>query len=400
MSPPVADVLATSAAIARALDVTAVVLAAAAAVCAWRSCRWMSAHAPGVAVGAGIPADPEAPLVSLLIPARDEAGNVGNCLRSLLAQTHPAFEVLVLDDGSRDATAAIARAVIAASADPGRGRVLAGGALPSGWGGKNRACHLLAEAARGEWLFFLDADTRLEPDGVARALIAARSADAEFASFLPRYTGAHWVNRVAVPSLYFFLTALIPLPEVRRLAHPRLAVANGQAILVRRDAYARIGGHAAVRDHIVEDVSLAIAAKTRGVVIALLDGSGWLRCAMYDSAGGYARGLGKSFHSAARRYPLQWAALTVLLALLGLWPWLRALAGPGDALPLAITAIAITTATQAGLLRRFRQSLAALVAWPIALASVLAISVAAGISGLAGRPVSWRGRAVGGTAPS
>jgi len=384
-----------------ALDVTALVLSLAAAMCAWRSCRWLSrqrAQGPPETNGEGIVSGP-VPLVSLLVPARNEERNIEACLRGLLAQCHARCEVILLDDASSDATAAIVARVLAEQASSAR--LVAGRPLEAGWGGKCFACHQLAELAQGEWLLFLDADTRLAPDAVMRALAAARVAGVELASFLPRYVGDAWPNRLVVPWLYFFLTALVPLPEVARLPYPRLSVANGQAILVRRDAYARSGGHAGIRDHIVEDVSLAIAAKRAGLRIALLDGHRWLRCEMYDSGRALAAGFAKSFHSAARRYPLQWAALLTLLVLIGFRPWLRVFAAGTDAERLlALASIALVGVTFAGLLVRFRQGLGALLVWPLTLWALLAIAVAGGVSGLLGRELAWRGRPVGGRAPS
>src|SRR5690606_26283730 len=220
--------------------------------------------------------------LSLLVPARNEEANIGDCVAALAGQG--ALEVLVLDDESTDATAARARAALAATG--ARGAVLAGRPLPPGWRGKSFACAQLAGAASGDWLFFLDADVRLAPGGAARALRQARDAGADLASFFPRYTGEHWSNRVVVPWLYFFLTALLPVPEVLRTRHPRLAAAIGQAILIRRDVYARFGGHERVRERVIEDVSLAIEAKRAGLRVALLDGHRWLECRMYASTRG------------------------------------------------------------------------------------------------------------------
>ena len=404
-----------------ALDVTALLLSVAAAACAWRSCRWL-AWQDGRSDAERLRW--QAPLVSLLVPARNEERNIEACLRGLVAQSHARCEIIVLDDASSDATARIAERVLAqdgasrgaatppragaaplaASTQPQRAipaRLIAGRPLEPGWGGKCFACHQLAAQAQGEWLLFLDADTRLAPDGVARALAATLGAGVDLASFLPRYIGEAWPNRLVVPWLYFFLTALVPLPEVTRLRHPRLAVANGQAILVRRAAYLQIGGHAAIRDHIVEDVSLAIAAKRGGLGIAMLDGHRWLRCEMYEDARSLAAGFAKSFHSAARRYPLQWAALLTLLALVGFRPWLRlVLAASTTERVLALLSIVLVGATYAGLLVRFRQRLAALLVGPLALWSLLAIALAGGVAGLLGRELAWRGRPVGGRAPS
>ncbi len=394
--------------VSTALDIVAATLASGAALCAWHSCRWLGRHdgAPGTTVARAATLARAArladapPLVSLLVPARDEERNVAGCVAGLLVQADVPIEVLLLDDGSTDATAVLAEQAL--RADPaGRGRLLRGAALPPGWGGKNFACDQLARAARGEWLMFLDADTRLAPGGVAAALAAAASVDAHFVSFLPRYRGAHWSNRFAVPWLYYFLTALVPLPEVRSTRSPRLSVANGQALLVHRDAYERLGGHAGVRDHVIEDVSLAIAAKAAGVPTALLDGHRWLDCTMYDDTRGFLRGFAKSFHSAARRYPGQWLGLSVLLVLIGLRPWIRLDFGAPDLLGwLPAVALAAVSGTFALLLRRFEQGWAALAIWPAMLALLLATSLFGGLAGLSGRSIDWRGRAVGGTGAS
>lgn len=373
------------------LDLVGLGLALAGAACAWRSCRWLAR----TAAAAGDSTEGARPRVSLLVPARNEERNIVACVESLAGQRGSDVEVLVLDDASTDGTAERARAVLERSGV--RGAVSTGRALEPGWGGKCFACQQLAEAATGDWLFFLDADVRLEPDAVASALRQVRSVGADFASFLPRYVGSFWGNRLVVPWLYYFLTALIPVPEILRVKHPRLSVAIGQAILVRRDAYFRLGGHAAVKTHVIEDVSLAIAAKTAGLRTALLDGHAWLRCRMYADARGLAEGFAKNFHSAAELHPFQWVAMMSLLVLIGLWPWGRWLV-LGASVPAPVLAtLAVMTATFGGLLVRFRQRVLATLTWPAALALLVAISLHAGVRGLLGIPVAWRGRKVGGS---
>lgn len=382
---------------ATTLDWVGLGLAAGAALCGARSCRWLARRSGGPAPlldPGGRP--PGAAIVSLLVPARNEEDNIAECVESLAAAEPSGCEVLVLDDASEDATAERARGALARGG--AGGRVIPGRPLEPGWGGKCFACQQLADAASGEWLFFLDADVRIDPGGVARALRQVESAGADFASFLPRYVGAHWGNRFVVPWLYYFLTALIPVPEILRSRQPRLSVAIGQAILVRRDAYRRLGGHAVVRTHVIEDVSLAIAAKRAGLRVALLDGHGWLRCRMYASTSGLLEGFAKNFHSAAALHPFQWLAMMALLVLVGLRPWLRIFtAGAPDA-AVPVAGIAVVTATFGGLLLRFRQRAAALLVWPLSLGLLVAISLRAGVRGLLGRPVRWRGRAVGGAA--
>jgi len=384
------------------LDVAALGLALATALCARRSCRWLDEVRAGADAIANLATSRDArrlaledaagpPRVSLLVPARNEAANVAACVAGLVAQDQPDVEALLLDDASEDDTAARARAAFAAAPAELRWAVVDGDGPPPGWTGKTFACERLAERARGEWLFFLDADTRLAPDGARRALAAARATGAELVSFLPRYRGAHWVNRVVVPWLHHLLVALVPLPEVTRLAHPRLAVGNGQALLVHRAAYRRLGGHAAVRDHVIEDVSLAIAAKRAGCRIAVADGSRWLDCELYADASDAARGFRKNFQAAARLYPAQWIAALAVLVLLGPWPWSRLIAGSA----VALAALALTTLTFGALVRRFRQSALAIACWPLALAWLLAVAAWGGALAITRRPIQWRGRALG-----
>jgi chlorobactene glucosyltransferase len=379
-------------ALAAALDVVGLGLAIAAGLCAWRSCRWLRARASAAsaAIDRRAPGGSSASLTSLLVPARNEEANIEECVQSLAGAEPSGIEVLVLDDASEDATAERARRALERSGAPGR--VITGRSLEPGWGGKSFACQQLADASAGEWLFFLDADVRISPGGVEAALRQAQGVGADFASFLPRYTGDHWGNRWVVPWLYYFLTALIPLPEIPRVRHPRLSVANGQAILVRRDAYRGLGGHAAVRDRVIEDVSLAIAAKRAGFRVALLDGHEWIACQMYASTGGLVEGFAKSFHSAAALHPFHWLAMMVLLALVGLRPWARALTASAGEAGVALATVAVVSATFGGLLLRFRQRGTALLVWPLALGSLVAIALVAGVQGLLGRPVRWRGR--------
>lgn len=387
-------------AVANTLDLVGLGLATAAGACAWRSLRFLSRTAialrgaPEIVVGSesrgGV-------VVSLLVPARNEQENIEECVRGLVQQG-AGTEVLVLDDSSEDETAARARAVIAEHA--AHAAVIAGRPLEPGWTGKSFACQQLAEAAQGKWLLFVDADVRMRAGGVARALRQVTSLGADFASFFPRYTGHHWGNRLVVPWLYYFLCALLPVPEVLRVRHPRLGVAIGQAILVQRDAYWRMGGHAVVRDRVIEDVSLGIEAKRAGLRVALLDGRSWLECRMYAGTRGLVEGFAKNFHSAAALHPFQWLGMMALLALVGLRPWWRAMTLPLGEAAVPIATITVVTSTFAVLLAYFRQRFEAALFWPCSLSLLVVISLVAGTLARLGRPVPWRGRLVGGRAPS
>ncbi len=236
------------------------------------------------------------PLVSVLVPARDEALNIERCLRSLLAQDYPNLEVIALDDNSEDDTAAIVERIIAAG--DGRLRLLHGGPLLAGWLGKNNACRQLAEQARGEYLLFTDADTWHAPDAISSAVAIAAQRHADLVTTWPRQDVQSWGERVALPLLHFTVMAYLPLALANGPSrNPAFGLGNGQFMFFRRAAYEAIGGHGAVRDRILEDVLLARRIKAAGYRLAVADGSAAVSCRMYRSTGETWRGLAKTLYA-------------------------------------------------------------------------------------------------------
>jgi chlorobactene glucosyltransferase len=207
------------------------------------------------------PAD--GPLVSVIIPARNERRNVERCLRSVLAARYPALEVFLVDDHSEDGTGAIARSIAASDA---RLRVLESPPLPAGWFGKQWACATGAGAARGDVLLFADADTEQAPDLIARAVSAKRALGADLLSVAGRQElGSFW-ERLLQPQIFSILLVRFGGTEgVNRARRPEDVIANGQCFLVRRASYDAVGGHAAVRDKVAEDLMLAQATRRAGL---------------------------------------------------------------------------------------------------------------------------------------
>ena len=217
------------------------------------------------------PAEPpeNPPLVSILVPARNEQRCIEACVGSLLRQEYPNCEVIVLDDHSDDDTGAIVERLMAdAGAERAsvKARLLRGEALPEGWTGKNWACHQLAQAARGEFLFFTDADTVHAPGTVSAALAYGQRNRAGLLSAWPRLLTVTPGEKLIVPVILLIGFAFCPLWLQRWIQEkPKRAgghdlrgmgVANGQFMFFSRRAYERIGGHEAVRAHVVEDVTL------------------------------------------------------------------------------------------------------------------------------------------------
>jgi len=256
-------------------------------------------------------------VVSVLLPLRDEAHRVAPCLRALLAQRGvPRLEIVVLDDGSRDGTADVVRAVAG-----DRVRLVTGAPPPPGWLGKPYACHQLAELAAGEVLVFVDADTVLAPDAVAAAV--GLLAGFDLVSPYPRLIAQTWSERLVQPLLPWSWLTFLPLRLMERSRRPSLAAAGGQFLVLDRAGYRRAGGHAAVRDRVLDDVELARAVKRARGRIALADGSRLASCRMYGSwpelRDGYAKSLWASGAAPVVVLLLLW--YLVPLALLPVAPW-------------------------------------------------------------------------------
>jgi cellulose synthase/poly-beta-1,6-N-acetylglucosamine synthase-like glycosyltransferase len=200
------------------------------------------------------------PLITAMIPAKDEETELPECLDTVLAQSYPNLEVLVIDDRSCDATALIASRY--AEKDP-RVRLISIQNLPDGWTGKSHALSVASREARGSWLWLLDADTRHVPDCLSITMEYARQEDAALVSLVPEMRCETFWEGVVQPLAGIVLMRSFPLFAVND-DRSRLAFANGQYVLIRRDAYDAIGGHAAVRDRFTEDISLARLVKCSG----------------------------------------------------------------------------------------------------------------------------------------
>ncbi|HET7456004.1 MAG TPA: glycosyltransferase family 2 protein [Gemmatimonadaceae bacterium] len=348
-----------------------------------------------------------APLVSVIVPARDEARSIERCLRSLIATRYPHVEFVVVDDHSSDGTGDLARR--ASEGDP-RLRVVVPPPLPDGWMGKQWACATGAELARGAILCFADADTIHAPDLLPRAVNAMRTDGAALLSVVGRQElGGFW-ERAVQPLVFAVLAARFGGTE-RVTRSPRVEdkIANGQCLLVTRAAYDAAGGHAAVRDRVSEDLVLAqrvfAAAGHDGPRrVSLILGGDQLATRMYRSLGELIRGWRKNMYAggAESTPPRSLARLIFPLmilfppAMLLLPPALLALFSLGvvgaDTARWAAVAALSTLAFAVVPYRRARLSPLWALAYPLG-ASVLLVIVVQAIA--RGRRVSWKGRAYG-----
>jgi glycosyltransferase involved in cell wall biosynthesis len=266
---------------------------------------------------------PEAdPLIELtvIIPARNEEENLAACLESLVAQSDDVFQLgrdwdlIVVDDQSTDKTADIARSF------PGV-TVLTAAKLEKGWTGKNNAIWTAARKARGRWVLFTDADTIHEPGNLHRAIHEATRHKAGMLSYSPRQLVNGIAQRTLMPLIFSELALAYPPAKVSD-PNQRIAAANGQFLLVEREAYRRIGGHAAVADRVLEDVELAFLAKRRKVGLRFRYAADALSTRMYRTTSamieGWTKNLALLFNNALAT--CLWKILDIVL-LVGL-PWL------------------------------------------------------------------------------
>lgn len=263
--------------------------------------------------------------VAVLLPLRDEALRVTPCLRALLAQRGvPDLRIVVLDDGSTDGTADVVRDV---TGDDPRVTLLSGATPAPGWLGKPHACWQLAGRAdpAATALVFVDADVVLAPYAVAAAVSELRTARVTLLSPYPRILVESVADRLVQPLLQWLWLTFLPLRAMERSPRASLAAAGGQFLVVDRAGYQRAGGHAAVRDRILEDIELARAVKRSGGRIALVDGSRLAACRMYENwpqlRDGYSKSLWASFG-----HPSAAAIMVMLLLLLYTAPPLLAVA--------------------------------------------------------------------------
>lgn len=254
------------------------------------------------------------PEVSIVVPARNEEANLGDCLRSLAGQAGVVFEIIVVDDGSTDRTGEIAESFAGV-------RVMAAPPLPRGWTGKNNAVVAGAAAARGEWLLFTDADTVHLPGSLARALAEAKRERADLLSYSPEQVVGTFAERAVMPVVFAELAVEYPPAKVQDPGSGIVA-ANGQYVLARRVAYESIGGHAALAGEILEDVALAKAFRRAGLRVYFRYGGDAVRARMYRSwaqlRDGWTKNLALLFPHPGRRAVqslLWWAAAWLALAL-------------------------------------------------------------------------------------
>jgi len=335
------------------------------------------------------------PFLSIIVPARNEERSIEACVTSLLAQEHLDFEVLVVDDRSSDATPDILERL--ARNDP-RLRIVRGEELPHGWVGKPWALVQGASLARGAWLLFTDADSTHASRGAASALSFARAAGVDALTIATgQELGSFWERALLPSALGLILFVSGTFGELNDPEQPARALANGQYIMVSREAYDALGGHGALRSEIVEDVEFAKRLKADGRFRLLIAGGDRIASVrMYRSLAEIWAGFTKNVFIGARGDLRAIAGGLLFTSMISIVPPALAARALARRRPdLAVEALAITVAivsTASWGMRRagFARRLALL--QPLGTAVFAAIMLNSTISILSGRGIEWSGR--------
>lgn len=338
-------------------------------------------------------------LVSVCVPARNEAANLEPCVRGLLASVGVRVEVLVYDDESTDDTPRILERL--EREDP-RVRRVPTVPLPAGWNGKQWGCWRSAQAARGAFLLFTDADVRFEPACVSRALGFARASGASLVSTFPRQLTGSLGEALLVPMIFFLLMGYLPMGRMRRTRDPGSSAGCGQFLLARADDYRRVGGHERLKDSMHDGIKLPRVFRRAGLATDLFDAGALCRVRMYRGFGAAWRGFAKNAYEGLG-HPALLVFLTVVHAVGHVLPWgvvawwfaaglFPGVGAPdGWAVPLAAGCVACHVAQRLALAARFAQPAWVALAHPVGVTLMTLVQWHSFVLALTGRR-TWKGR--------
>lgn len=323
------------------------------------------------------------PRVSVLIPARDEESTIAGACAAALASEGVELELIVLDDNSTDRTLE----VLATISDT-RLSVVSAPPLPSGWCGKQHACHILGQLAQFDVLVFVDADVRLAPDALSRMSGFLDSSGASLASGVPHQILGTWSERLVLPLIHFVLLGFLPMGLMRQRLDARFGAGCGQLFVAKRIAYQAVGGHAAIAQSIHDGLALPRVFRRHGYRTLMFDATALAHCRMYKNVAQVWEGLSKNATE----------AMATPVAL----PFWTLLLGGGHVVPVIVLLVTHSTlaavATAGGVITRlllaykFRQPVASALLHPVGVAALLLVQWFSLIRARVGGSATWRGR--------
>ena len=338
--------------------------------------------------------------VSVLIPARNEARNIESCVEAAMNSQHPIEEVIVYNDGSTDTTGQILSRL---SARHSRLRVIDGSPLPRGWVGKPHACHRLAEAATGDLLLFVDADTQLTTDGLNRIVNLLRNQGldgqkTDIVSAMPHQVQKHFIERLMMPMLHLTYYAWLPLIFTRWFQFPSMLAANGQVMAIRKNCYSDIGGFEAVKSDIVDDMAICRRAKIMGHRVLFADGRHIASCRMYASGDELWKGFSKNIYQGIGGAPSALVLLIVIHLLCFILPYAALMVAAiehSDWLTPAAVGVLLNLALRVLIGLRHQHTLLSIALHPLAVLGMICISLNSFRWSQNGT-IFWRDRVYGG----
>ena len=333
----------------------------------------------------------DTPLISILVPARNEEDNIEPCLLSLLHQDYPNTEVIVLDDNSSDRTTEIIESLI--SKYP-KLKLIYGRSLPEGWTGKNFACHQLAFYSRGDWLLFTDADTIHSPYSVSSVFNAVKDSDIDLLSLIPHIRAETFAEKLFMPLIPFAFLVFLPIGLMNRVKDFRVTAAIGPFILIKRDFYFKIGGHKAIKDKLLDDFCLAQLTKLSGGRVSLLDGSEIVSVRFYKNLKEIWNGFSKNaFGAIGGSLPtlLTFLFINILVFILPyylLWEGIF----KGHSINLPLLQVLLISLIRGIISLRFRTNFLMIFLHPVSMIFGIVIALNSARIALLKKVVEWKGR--------
>jgi chlorobactene glucosyltransferase len=340
---------------------------------------------------------PGSPSVSIILPVRNQAKTVVECVRSLAAVEYPNKEIIVVDgsstDGTRELLTSFDQKITLIEEDP----------LPAGWVGKNWACHLGYQKSKGELLLFTDGDSIHSTDSLTRAVNYLVVEKADLVTLAPGTILRTFWEKVLQPPIFLLIMILVGGKLVNNDRRGN-AIGNGQYMLFRKEAYEKVGGHAAVRDKIVEDYNIARLLKKAGLKLRFVTGEDVLGVRMYTSLVEIWRGWRKNFYTVSEKHMIWKAAARIVLMFIFLvLPFAVLAYGLSLALTNPFNPFLISGAFMSFLLwlgiiildRSIEISSAYALLFPIAILIYVGIGIDSTVRGSLGYGFSWKGRVYG-----
>jgi Glycosyltransferases, probably involved in cell wall biogenesis len=334
------------------------------------------------------------PLISILIPARNEESNINKLLVSLIKQDYKNLEILVLDDNSIDSTAAVVKRM--ALKDP-RIKLIDGAKLEGGWLGKSWACHQLAYQASGQYFIFTDADTLHFPDTVSKALATLAQNNLDGLSAYPRQIMVTFTERMLVSFIGMGLFTMLPLVLVKKTKGKFFSTGIGQFFMFKKEAYFKSGGHESVKAEILEDIHLSKRIKAAGFSYMVFDGSSNVFCRMYkgfrETVSGFSKFIFAAFDYngfmeaiAISFYSILFLVPFILLPISLIFEWSKIL------VILNIIQILLVFTIKIIISIRFKERILDIFLTPVSLCFIIGIAVNSYIQARFREGVYWKGR--------